>query len=235
MPNLPLPPAQDFPRVWRPKAQDREAALVEHYETSPGWGYFPAKAIAPKLVSGELSLLAATAGLQKIQHDVARKQNIEVVEALHGLPFARGALCFRPPCSFLELGRDARLKIRADIAFSRERIPYLVLLQVRKFNALSTPFEQSAWASLARRALRIGDFKNAEMFIWDLRAAEKGSPRSATEVKLGPLTEMAEAELNALINDVLDARQALMDKGYIRPTRPKRDGKDKGSELPSLL
>jgi len=235
MPNLPLPPAQDFPRVWRATPDERVAALVEHYESNPGWGYSPAKAIAPKVVSGDLSVAAATAGLRRIQHDVSRKQNIEVIEALHGIPFARGARCFKPPVTFLELGRQARLRVRADIAFARKGVPHLVLLQVRKFNALSTPFERNAWASLVRRALLIGDFRNAELSIWDLRAEAEGVLRSATEIRLGPWTELPEAELNQLINDVLDARQALMAKGYVRPARPKRTPKDGDPAHPPLL
>jgi hypothetical protein len=235
MPILPVPPAQDFPMLWRPTKDEREAALIEHYESNPGWGYGPARSIAPKFVAGDLSLAAATAGLQKIRHLTARAQNMEVVEALFGMRLPRGVMCFQPPRALLELGRGVRLKIRADLGYSRLAKPHLVLLQVRKFNALPNEFEEAAWASLVQRALRIGDFKAAQMAIWDLRAAEEGAVRGANVVVLDHTMELPEGELNALVNDVLDARQALMDKGYLRPVRPRRPSKDRPAEDPDLF
>lgn len=235
MSKLQIPGTQDLPRLWRAKKADRLQALKDFYDQNPSWGYGPSKRSAPIWVGSVLSLAAVLRGFERIKHRTARAQNIEATKAMFPLRGEKPVRCFKAPHSLLELGRDARILVRADIAYAVRGRPILTILQLRKYNGLSTSMQLAAWGALNARALRYGDFKSAEIKFWDVSAPEKDAEREANVWDLAELGHISDDDLNAMINDVLDSRLELIASGYERPARKERIRRDEDTRGPDLF
>jgi hypothetical protein len=203
-------------------ATTRETTLRvrEYFGDAGPFSYGRVRNLTSVLLAGTLPYAVATAGLDKIKFDLARKCNKDVAELVASCSTFRGRTFYKLEKLLYAVDRDFALSVRPETVAVVDGVPNLIFLQPRKNAA---PWAYSA--SFMRRVLEevYGDyFEDFRLWLIDTEALGSDE-RELRVVDLQSLPAMTEGEFRRRIASLRKAWRMHLSAPRQKKDRPGRD------------
>jgi len=125
--------ALDAARMTAPTSAETASRVKQYFGDAGPFSYSAVRKLTPELLRGEISFRVLTAGIEKIEFDLARNQNMQVAELVATCSVFKGKT-FYPLKQKLEYSVDKNfaISLRPETVAVVDSIPNLISLQPRK-------------------------------------------------------------------------------------------------------
>lgn len=207
----------DAARMTASTSRETTSRVSQYFGDAGPFSYGRVRGITSVLLAGTMPYAVATAGLEKIEFELARKCNLDVAKLVAGCTTFRGCTFYKLKKLIYSVDRDFALGLRPEAVAVVDGVPNLIFLQPRK-NA--TPWAYSA--AFMRRVLEevYADYFD-EFRIWliDTEALE-GEDRQLKLVDLQTVDAMPEREFTRRIASLRKAWRLHLTEPGARKERP---------------
>lgn len=200
-------------------ATSRETArrVVEYFGDAGPFSYQKVRQLTPILLDGKIPYRVATAGIERIGFDLARKCNLDVAELLASCTQFRDRHFYKLKRLLYPIDQHFSISLRPETVAVVDGVPHLIFLQPRK-NA--TPWAYSA--SFMRRVLDevyVDYFEHARFWLIDTEALE-GLDRELRLVDLQMVPPMPDREFTRRIASLRKSWRLYLTGPASRKERP---------------
>jgi hypothetical protein len=171
--------------------------VSQYFGDSGPFSYQKVRSITSVLLSGELSYEVATAGIEKVKFDLARKCNLDVAELVAECENFRGENFYPLKRVLYSIDRNFAVSLRPETVASVNKVPNLIFLQPRK-NATPWAYNASFLRKLLEESYIPDYFDEAKFWLVDTEA-DKDGERLLNLVDLQSVEPMLDREFRRRI------------------------------------
>jgi hypothetical protein len=198
----------DAVRIATPDREETIRRLILHLTScSPKWTYNPVRAVAPRLLAGDLPLSAAIRACERRGPAVGKAMNVEVAKLVAEAGAGRSLRCHQLSRRYFSIRHDLKLRIPADFYIVEDGVPVVFWLQPRKGFALDD-FGRRLLASVVHHELS-AEWDDFGIEILDTCQLGPKEPRCPRTFRLADLPLLPEAEVAAVMQQFADAFDAV--------------------------
>lgn len=189
--------ALDASRMTAVTSGETALRVSQYFGDSGPFSYQKVRSITSVLLSGELSYEVATAGIEKVKFDLARKCNLDVAELVAECENFRGENFYPLKRVLYSIDRNFAVSLRPETVASVNKVPNLIFLQPRK-NATPWAYNASFLRKLLEESYIPDYFDEAKFWLVDTEA-DKDGERLLNLVDLQSVEPMLDREFRRRI------------------------------------